>query len=50
MFNSAASSSAAIGKGLEYLLATGNLSSKSGLGLMQANGLSVLADKLNFYR
>ena len=35
---------------LEYLLATGNLSSRSGLGLMQVAGLSVVADKLNFYR
>ncbi|XP_076461526.1 DNA-directed RNA polymerase I subunit RPA2-like [Babylonia areolata] len=37
-------------RGLEYLLATGNLVSHSGLGLMQAAGLSVVADKLNFYR
>ncbi|KAK7499458.1 hypothetical protein BaRGS_00009433 [Batillaria attramentaria] len=35
---------------MEYLLATGNLASRSGLGLMQASGLSVVADKLNFYR
>ncbi|XP_067931459.1 DNA-directed RNA polymerase I subunit RPA2-like [Watersipora subatra] len=37
-------------RGLTYMLATGNLQSKSGLGLMQATALSVLADKLNFYR
>ncbi|XP_026539934.1 DNA-directed RNA polymerase I subunit RPA2 [Notechis scutatus] len=35
---------------LEYLLATGNLRSKSGLGLLQASGLCVIADKLNFFR
>ncbi|XP_041365759.1 DNA-directed RNA polymerase I subunit RPA2-like [Gigantopelta aegis] len=39
-----------ISRALEYLLATGNLNSKSGLGLMQISGLSVLADKLNFLR
>ncbi|XP_013907831.1 PREDICTED: DNA-directed RNA polymerase I subunit RPA2 isoform X1 [Thamnophis sirtalis] len=35
---------------LEYLLATGNLRSKSGLGMLQASGLCVIADKLNFFR
>lgn len=35
---------------MEYLLATGNLVSKSGLGLMQAAGFCVIADKLNYYR
>lgn len=39
-----------ITRAMEYLLATGNLVSKSGLGLMQTVGLSVVADKLNFYR
>ncbi|KAL3881452.1 hypothetical protein ACJMK2_027894, partial [Sinanodonta woodiana] len=39
-----------ISKGMEYLLATGNLVSKSGLGLMQTTGLTVVADKLNFFR
>ncbi|KAE8280355.1 DNA-directed RNA polymerase I subunit RPA2 [Larimichthys crocea] len=34
----------------EYLLATGNLSSKSGLGMLQNTGLCVVADKLNFIR
>ncbi|CAB4029781.1 DNA-directed RNA polymerase I subunit RPA2-like, partial [Paramuricea clavata] len=33
-----------------YLLATGTLRSKSGLGLMQVAGYSVVADKLNYYR
>ncbi|XP_023573130.1 DNA-directed RNA polymerase I subunit RPA2 [Octodon degus] len=34
----------------EYLLATGNLRSKTGLGFMQDSGLCVVADKLNFIR
>ncbi|XP_068597291.1 DNA-directed RNA polymerase I subunit RPA2 [Brachionichthys hirsutus] len=37
-------------KAFEYLLATGNLSSKSGLGMLQNTGLCVVADKLNFIR
>ncbi|XP_056147327.1 DNA-directed RNA polymerase I subunit RPA2 [Lampris incognitus] len=37
-------------KAFEYLLATGNLSSKTGLGLLQNTGLCVVADKLNFIR
>ncbi|XP_047136154.1 DNA-directed RNA polymerase I subunit RPA2 isoform X2 [Hydra vulgaris] len=39
-----------IGKQMESFLATGNILSKSGLGLMQATGMSVVADKLNFMR
>ncbi|XP_020616310.1 DNA-directed RNA polymerase I subunit RPA2-like isoform X2 [Orbicella faveolata] len=35
---------------MEYLLATGNLISRSGHGLMQVSGFSVVADRLNFYR
>ncbi|XP_002742157.1 DNA-directed RNA polymerase I subunit RPA2-like [Saccoglossus kowalevskii] len=35
---------------VEYLLKTGNLNSKTGLGLMQATGLTVVADKLNYVR
>ena len=31
-------------------LATGNITSKSSLGLMQASGMCVLAEKINFYR
>ncbi|XP_078256103.1 DNA-directed RNA polymerase I subunit RPA2 [Rhinoraja longicauda] len=34
----------------EYLLATGNLRSKSGLGMLQDSGLCIVADKLNFIR
>uniref|UniRef100_A0A4W5R978 DNA-directed RNA polymerase n=1 Tax=Hucho hucho TaxID=62062 RepID=A0A4W5R978_9TELE len=34
----------------EYLLATGNLTSKTGLGMLQNTGLCVVADKLNFIR
>ncbi|ESP01571.1 hypothetical protein LOTGIDRAFT_180297 [Lottia gigantea] len=35
---------------MNYFLATGNLRSPSGLNLMQQAGLSVVADKLNFFR
>ncbi|XP_071484043.1 DNA-directed RNA polymerase I subunit RPA2-like [Diadema antillarum] len=35
---------------MEYLIATGNVASKTGLGLMQASGMTVVADKLNFMR
>lgn len=34
----------------EYLLATGNARTKTGLGMLQNTGLSVVADKLNFVR
>ncbi|XP_020390740.2 DNA-directed RNA polymerase I subunit RPA2 isoform X1 [Rhincodon typus] len=34
----------------EYLLATGNLRSKTGLGMLQDSGLCIVADKLNFIR
>ncbi|XP_075059866.1 DNA-directed RNA polymerase I subunit RPA2 [Mixophyes fleayi] len=37
-------------KQFEYLLATGNLRSKTGLGMLQNTGLVVVADKLNFIR
>ncbi|XP_010175197.1 DNA-directed RNA polymerase I subunit RPA2-like, partial [Antrostomus carolinensis] len=37
-------------KPFEYLLATGNLRSKTGLGLLQDSGLCVVGDKLNFIR
>ncbi|XP_069001311.1 DNA-directed RNA polymerase I subunit RPA2 [Embiotoca jacksoni] len=37
-------------KPFEYLLATGNLHSKTGLGMLQDTGLCVVADKLNFIR
>ncbi|XP_051928915.1 DNA-directed RNA polymerase I subunit RPA2 isoform X2 [Hippocampus zosterae] len=37
-------------KPFEYLLATGNLSSRTGLGMLQNTGLCVVADKLNFIR
>ncbi|GFN83129.1 DNA-directed RNA polymerase subunit beta [Plakobranchus ocellatus] len=39
-----------ITRALEYLLSTGNLISRTGLGLMQSRGFAVLADKLNFMR
>lgn len=39
-----------ITRALEYLLSTGNLISRDGLGLMQTRGFAVLADKLNFMR
>ncbi|XDV50722.1 hypothetical protein PO909_019738 [Leuciscus waleckii] len=34
----------------EYMLATGNLQSKTGLGMLQNTGLCVVADKLNYIR
>ncbi|XP_039594886.1 DNA-directed RNA polymerase I subunit RPA2 [Polypterus senegalus] len=37
-------------RAFEYLLATGNLRSKTGLGMLQDSGLCVVADKLNFIR
>ena len=39
-----------IGRDLNYLIATGNLRSKSGLGLQQMAGLVVTAEKINFAR
>lgn len=36
-----------IGKKIEYLLATGNLKSQTGLDLMQNNGYSIIAERLN---
>lgn len=38
------------GRKMEYLLNTGNLTTKSGLDLSQATGFTVVAEKLNFYR
>lgn len=35
---------------VSYLLATGNLLSRSGLDLMQVSGYTVLAERLNFFR
>ena len=37
-----------IGRLMEYFLATGNLVSRSGLGLSQTTGFTVVADKLNY--
>jgi len=39
-----------IGSAMDSFLATGNIVSKSGLGLMQTSGFAVVADKLNFMR
>ena len=39
-----------VGSLLEYFLATGNLSSPSGLDLQQTSGFTVVAEKINFYR
>ncbi|XP_013402434.1 DNA-directed RNA polymerase I subunit RPA2 [Lingula anatina] len=49
-FNDACRHASEVTRPMEYLLATGNLVSKTGLGLMQAAGLTVVADKLNFFR
>ena len=38
-----------IGKQLEYFLATGNLVSKSGLGLSQTSGFTIVAEKLQLF-
>ncbi|EEC00615.1 DNA-directed RNA polymerase I subunit, putative [Ixodes scapularis] len=35
---------------MNYFLATGNVVTKSGLGLMQFSGTTVLAEKLNYWR
>jgi len=35
---------------MEHMLATGNISSRSGLDLMQQSGYTIVADKLNFAR
>ncbi|XP_075452458.1 DNA-directed RNA polymerase I subunit RPA2 [Ascaphus truei] len=43
-------STADLTKPCEYLMATGNLRSKTGLGMLQDSGLVVVADKLNFIR
>uniref|UniRef100_A0A915EK48 DNA-directed RNA polymerase n=1 Tax=Ditylenchus dipsaci TaxID=166011 RepID=A0A915EK48_9BILA len=39
-----------ITRGLEYFLATGNLVTKNGLGLMQTTGFSVIAERINQLR
>ena len=39
-----------IGRRMEYLLATGNLISRSGLGLSQTTGFTIVAEKINFLR
>lgn len=39
-----------IGRKMEYFLATGNISSPTGLDLMQVSGFTIVADKLNFFR
>uniref|UniRef100_A0A8B9VX25 DNA-directed RNA polymerase subunit beta n=1 Tax=Anas zonorhyncha TaxID=75864 RepID=A0A8B9VX25_9AVES len=44
------SMTADVTKAFEYLLATGNLRSKTGLGMLQDSGLCVVGDKLNFVR
>ena len=41
---------AGIGKKMEYLLATGNLISRTGLDLMQTSGFSIIADRINYAR
>ena len=39
-----------LGRMAEYFLATGNLVSKTGLGLSQTSGFTIVADKLNYVR
>jgi len=38
------------GKNINYLIATGNLRSKTGLGLQQMAGLVVTAEKVGFHQ
>ena len=45
-----ACATADIGKRAEYLLATGNLVSRTGMGLSQTNGFSIVAERLNYLR
>ena len=42
--------SSEVTKKTEYFLSTGNLSSKTGLDLMQVTGFTIIADKLNAFR
>uniref|UniRef100_A0AC35G0Z6 DNA-directed RNA polymerase subunit beta n=1 Tax=Panagrolaimus sp. PS1159 TaxID=55785 RepID=A0AC35G0Z6_9BILA len=44
------STAAEITNGLEYFLATGNLLSKTGIGLMQTTGFAVIAERINQLR
>lgn len=39
-----------IGKKVSYFLATGNISSASGMNLQQLSGYTIIAERLNFYR
>ena len=39
-----------IGKRMMYLLSTGNLASRTGLGQTQKSGFTIVAEKLNFLR
>jgi len=39
-----------VGRKLEYLLATGNLVTLTGLDLQQVSGYTIVAEKLNFLR
>lgn len=39
-----------LGKKMEYMLATGNIVSTTGLDLQQAAGFTIVAENLNFYR
>jgi len=39
-----------VGRKMQFLLATGNLVTKTGLDLMQVSGYTVVADKINFMR
>ncbi len=39
-----------VGKRMMYLLSTGNLASKSGMGQTQKSGFTIVAEKLNFLR
>lgn len=49
-FTKAMSAGGDVGKKMEYLLATGNIASSTGLDLQQTSGFTIVAEKLNFLR
>ncbi|XP_023237041.1 DNA-directed RNA polymerase I subunit RPA2-like [Centruroides sculpturatus] len=50
IMNNCVSTSMDLSRPMEYLLATGNVNARSLLGLPQITGLSVVAEKLNYWR
>merc|ERR1719327_1833323 len=50
LFEAAIKGSCDIQGSMEHFLATGNITSRSGLDLLQQSGYTIVADKLNFCR